>query len=131
LLQNDVTLLCDVRKNAYSQKFGFTKNELEAMLARAGIEYVFTFHYTFTDSTGRKSCLQILDWKVYQLCRSKIMQKYGNRREIVQYHLSKKYFEDFKNRDVHFFLGTTKYWHIRRNKNPFTIVGIFYPPKSE
>ena len=28
LLINDVRVLCDVRKNAYSQKFGFSKNQL-------------------------------------------------------------------------------------------------------
>ncbi|MDF3048359.1 MAG: hypothetical protein K0R73_1477 [Candidatus Midichloriaceae bacterium] len=33
-----------------------------------------------------------------------------------------------KKKDVHFFLGTNKYWHIRKSKNPLMIIGVFYPP---
>jgi len=40
LLKNNVRLLCDVRKNAYSQKFGFSKNELQNVLKKGGIEYL-------------------------------------------------------------------------------------------
>lgn len=40
LAENGVRLLCDVRRNAYSQKFGFTKGELEAGLQQVGIEYL-------------------------------------------------------------------------------------------
>lgn len=40
LAENGVRLLCDVRKNAYSQKYGFTKGELEAGLKRVGIDYL-------------------------------------------------------------------------------------------
>lgn len=40
LLKNNVHLLCDVRKNAYSQKFGFSKNELKSALNKVGIEYL-------------------------------------------------------------------------------------------
>lgn len=40
LLQNDVKVLCDVRKNAYSQKFGFSKSQLEKACEGTGIKYV-------------------------------------------------------------------------------------------
>ncbi len=40
LSQENVKLLCDVRKNAYSQKFGFSKKELETALAKVGIKYL-------------------------------------------------------------------------------------------
>lgn len=40
LLKNDVRVLCDVRKNAYSQKFGFSKSQLEKACIGSGIEYV-------------------------------------------------------------------------------------------
>ncbi len=39
LLRNDVRVLCDVRKNAYSQKFGFSKNQLAKACDGAGILY--------------------------------------------------------------------------------------------
>ena len=40
LILNDVHLLCDVRKNAYSQKFGFSKSQLQNACQGVGIEYV-------------------------------------------------------------------------------------------
>ncbi len=90
----------------------------------------YTFHYTFVDAKGRRSCLQILDWEIYQFCR-KLMRKYGKRTALLERHLARKYFDEFKQkREVYFFLGTTKYWHIRRSRNPFLIVGVFYPPKE-
>ena len=39
LLQNKVRLLVDVRKNAFSQKYGFSKAELSRILSLVGIEY--------------------------------------------------------------------------------------------
>lgn len=46
--------------------------------------------------------------------------------------VKEKYFDNFsKTKDLYFYLGTTKKWHIRKAKNPFVIVGIFYPPKAD
>jgi uncharacterized protein (DUF488 family) len=42
LLQNGIKLLCDVRKNAYSMKPGFTKAQLKAVCDSLGIAYI---HY--------------------------------------------------------------------------------------
>lgn len=39
LLINDVRVLCDVRKNAYSHKFGFSKTQLAKACEGAGIRY--------------------------------------------------------------------------------------------
>ena len=40
LLKHKVHCLCDVRRNPYSQKFGFTKTELMSALEKVGIEYI-------------------------------------------------------------------------------------------
>lgn len=40
LIQNDVRLLCDVRKNPLSRKFGFSKKRLEHIAEAIGIKYV-------------------------------------------------------------------------------------------
>lgn len=40
LVQNDVHLLCDVRKNPLSRKFGFTKDRLEQTTKVMGIKYL-------------------------------------------------------------------------------------------
>ena len=110
------------RKKALTEQ---TDNKTASQLA----EHIpFTFHYTFADKNGRYSRLQILDWEIYQLCR-KLIRLHGRRKAVLEKHLHRKYFDEFKQKDIHFFLGTTKYWHIRRSRNPFTIVGVFYPPK--
>ena len=40
LLQNHISTLVDVRKNAYSNKFGFSKKEFVYCLEKAGIKYI-------------------------------------------------------------------------------------------
>jgi len=40
LIANDVKVLCDVRKNSYSMKFGFSKSQLQAACNCVGIEFV-------------------------------------------------------------------------------------------
>ena len=39
LIQNDVRVLCDVRNNPLSRKFGFSKSSLQKYLGNIGIEY--------------------------------------------------------------------------------------------
>ena len=40
LIKNNVPLLCDVRKNAFSHKYGFSKKILSKTLERIGIDYM-------------------------------------------------------------------------------------------
>jgi uncharacterized protein (DUF488 family) len=40
LIKNDVKVLIDVRRNALSMKFGFSKNQLKRYCGNMGIEYV-------------------------------------------------------------------------------------------
>ena len=40
-----------------------------------------------------------------------------------------KYEEEFLSKDLHFFVGTTLANHIKA-PNPFTIIGVFYPPTT-
>jgi len=40
LIVNDVKVLCDVRKNSFSMKFGFSKSQLQAACTGVGIEFV-------------------------------------------------------------------------------------------
>lgn len=90
----------------------------------------FKFFYRFKDDSGRSSRLMIEDWEIGQLywncLRSSGGDEYGALEKVRQ-----KYEGDFiNNRDIYFFLGTTKQWHMRRAKNPFVIIGVFYPKKE-
>lgn len=40
LIANEISILCDVRKNPYSMKFGFSKNMLKHALEQIGIKYM-------------------------------------------------------------------------------------------
>lgn len=40
LIQNDIRMLCDVRKNPLSRKFGFSKGKLEHITEKMGISYI-------------------------------------------------------------------------------------------
>lgn len=86
----------------------------------------FKFYYKFEDCNGKVSKLMIEDWEIGQLffnCR----KKYGDDETAIA-KVREKYWDQFIKRDLFFFLGTTKEWHTRRSKNPFVIIGVFYPP---
>lgn len=87
----------------------------------------FKFYYKFEDSEGKISRLQIIDWEIGELTR-KLLTHYNNNHKLIKDILRHKYFTAMQKRDVYLFLGTSREWHIRKNPNPFMIIGIFYPP---
>ncbi len=120
------TSAIEVRRKRKALEKQLTKEQARRLAERVP----YRFYYTFIDGAGKRSRLQILDWEIYQLCR-KLIRKYGRKKGVIYQHLREKYFNEFTNeRDIHLFLGTNKYWHIRRSSNPFMIVGVFYPPKE-
>ncbi|EPR67439.1 hypothetical protein [Cyclobacterium qasimii] len=85
------------------------------------------FKYEFEDDEGRVSKLMIEDWEIGQLYWNCLRDANGNP-EIAKEKVRMKYETDFlANKDIYFFMGTTKEWHMRRAKNPFVIIGVFYP----
>ena len=89
----------------------------------------YKFFYRFEDANGRKSRMMVEDWEIgalYWHCR----QRASTDEEAVT-KVKQKYVDEFlAKRDVHFFLGTNKKWH-KRAKNPFMIIGVFYPMKEK
>ncbi len=92
------------------------------------------FKYEFEDENGRSSTLMIEDWEIGQLYWNCLRIAKGDS-DIALEKVRQKYEKDFlTNKDLYFFLGTTKEWHMRRATNPFVIIGVFYPmlpPKPE
>jgi len=68
----------------------------------------------------------IEDWEIGQLYFNCL--KVHKNEQIALEKVREKYWDQFISRDLYFFLGTTKEWHTRRSKNPFVIIGVFYPP---
>ncbi len=86
----------------------------------------YEFSYVFEDDSGHKSTLMIEDWELGMLYFNCLQ----NANEVESVALSKvkdKFLTYFNTRDLYFFLGTTKQYH-NVARNPFIIIGVFYPP---
>lgn len=86
----------------------------------------YSFSYRFEDSSGRASELQILDWEIGALYWNCLRGSDGDERAALA-KVKAKYFDDFGQRDLHFFLGTTQQFH-QVAPNPWVIVGVFPIP---
>ncbi len=74
--------------------------------------------------------MMIEDWEIGALFWNCLRQSDGNEIRANQL-VRNKYFDTFTTKnDLYFFLGTTQKYH-NRSRNPFTIVGVFYPPKDD
>ena len=83
--------------------------------------------YRFKDKNGKEAILTVEDWEVGKLYWNCLKSKSHN--EAIN-DVIKKYKDNFiKNKDLYFFLGTTRQYH-GWGKNPFVIIGVFYPPKQ-
>lgn len=90
----------------------------------------YKFYYRFKDETGKARRLMIEDWEIGALYWNCLRAAEGNE-TVALAKVREKYEGDFlKNKDIYLFLGTTKEWHMRRSKNPFVIIGVFYPKKE-
>lgn len=107
----------------------FDSNPGEAKKAFPKVPY--KFKYEFEDDEGRTSRMMIEDWEIGQLYWNCLRKAEGNE-EVALNLVREKYEEEFfTRRDVYLFLGTTKEWHMRRAKNPFVIIGVFYPIRND
>ncbi len=86
----------------------------------------YSFSYRFSDSAGRKSELQVLDWEVGALYWNCLRSCNGDEAQALK-KVRAKYLDEFLKTDLHFFLGTTQEWHTRA-PNPWVIVGVFPIP---
>ncbi len=85
-------------------------------------EIPYKFKLTFLDDTRKKSSLGIIDWEISQL-----FLKYKNEQKAIQ--KVKEKIETLIKKDLYLFLGTMRTMHGWTN-NPYTIIGLFYPPKE-
>lgn len=93
----------------------------------------YNFYYTFKDCNGKKSRMQIEDWETQALYRNCLPPNDSSpeSKEQAAKKVRQKYWDDHAlTKDLHLFLGTTLEFHRRKAKNPFTIIGTFYPGKE-
>lgn len=86
----------------------------------------YKFYYEFIDEEGRTSRLQVLDWETGALYWKCLRNAEGDEGIALQ-KVREKYFEEFPQTDLHFFLGTTLQYHSWAT-NPWLIIGVFPIP---
>jgi len=86
----------------------------------------YKFFYIFEDDVGEASRLKIEDWEIGALFWNCLKRYNGNEDKAIA-DVKKKYFDWMLTRDVYLFLGTTHTNHYV-SKNPFIIIGVYYPP---
>lgn len=89
----------------------------------------YEFSYRFKDVKGRESTLMIEDWEVGALYWNCI-DKAGGSEVVAIRKVREKFMSLWTDRDLYLFLGTSLVWHFR-SPNPFLVVGVFYPPKTD
>ncbi len=90
--------------------------------------------YSFSDIKGKKHTMTIIDWEVYELFRKYYYEKNKSLQDLVKAKsiIKEKYGTEFiREKDLYFILGSRKEDHLRGyGKNPFSIIGLFYPKKD-
>lgn len=90
----------------------------------------YEFSYKFTAEGGTQHKLMIEDWELGMSFWNNLANSNGDE-ELACQKVKHKFFDElYKKRDLYFLLGTTKKFH-NVGLNPFIIIGVFYPPKSE
>jgi hypothetical protein len=88
----------------------------------------YRFSYCFIDDSGQESTMMIEDWEIGMLYFHCLERSNGDEEKAVQL-VKRKYLQEFSTKDLYFFIGTTKAFH-NIAPNPFIIIGVFYPPKT-
>ncbi|HBQ85088.1 MAG TPA: hypothetical protein DD811_01195 [Syntrophomonas sp.] len=102
-----------------------TPEEIEAEF-RVVQKVPYKFSYRFEDDSGKQSKMMIEDWEIGMLYFNCLWRVHGDE-SVATAKVKEKYLDSFLQRDIYFFLGTTKRFH-NVAPNPFIIIGIFYPP---
>jgi hypothetical protein len=89
----------------------------------------YNFRYIFTDEANAKRKLMITDWEIGALYWNELKRKHGDEKAALN-SVKEKYLKGLiEDRNIHFFVGTTYEWDNRNAPTPFTIIGVYSPPK--
>lgn len=93
------------------------------------LPYKFIYHFLSDEDTKPRK-LMVEDWEIGALFWNCLQSTDGDEEAAIEL-VRQKYFDTFvKEKDLYFFVGTTLQWHLRKAPNPFVIIGVFYPNKT-
>jgi hypothetical protein len=90
----------------------------------------YLFSYVFEDVNGTESTLMVDDWELGQYYWQCLKQRKGDETAALKDVKNRYLFEFSRDREVYFFLNTTRISH-QHASNPFFIAGVFYPKREK
>ena len=89
----------------------------------------YKFSYKFlSEGDNKPREMMIEDWEIGALFWNCLHKTGGDEAAALKL-VKQKYLEEFAEKDLYFFVGTTFKFH-NVAPNPFVIIGVFYPPKT-
>jgi hypothetical protein len=93
------------------------------------LPYKFFYRF-FSEGDKEPRKMMIEDWEIGALYWNCLYRANGDE-QIALNMVKQKYLEEFADKDLHLFVGTTLKFHAISAPNPFVIIGLFYPPKTD
>jgi hypothetical protein len=93
------------------------------------LPYKFSYRF-FSEGDKEPRKMMIEDWEIGALFWKCLYQKDGDEQAALEL-VKQKYLEEFADKDLHLFVGTTLKFHAMSAPNPFVIIDVFYPPKTK
>ena len=117
---------------AQNQQGDFFELDSEKQMRERRLVKKLPYRYSYrflSEGDSRPRELMIEDWEIGALFWNCLRQTDGDEQAANQL-VQKKYLDTFRAKnELYFFLGTTLRHH-NVSRNPFIIVGVFYPPKT-
>ncbi len=92
------------------------------------LPYKFSYRF-FSEDDKEPRKMMIEDWEIGALFWNCLYRTNGDERAALEL-VKQKYLEEFVEKDLYLFVGTTLRFH-NVAPNPFVIIGVFYPPKTD
>ena len=92
------------------------------------LPYKFSYRF-FAEGDDKPRTMMIEDWEIGALFWNCLYRTDGDEQAALEL-VRQKYFDEFMEKDLYLFVGTTHRFH-NVAPNPFLIVGVFYPPKTD
>lgn len=92
------------------------------------LPYKFSYRF-FSEGDTEPRKMMIEDWEIGALFWNCLYRTDGDEQAALKL-VRQKYFDEFMEKDLYLFVGTTHRFH-NIAPNPFVIIGVFYPPKTD
>jgi hypothetical protein len=93
------------------------------------LPYKFSYRF-FSEGDKEPRKMMIEDWEIGALFWNCLYRTDGEEQAALEL-VKQKYLDEFVAKDLYLFVGTTLKFHAMSAPNPFVIIGVFYPPKTE